>query len=253
MITKLSVRNYRSIGERVELDLGRLTALVGPNGAGKSSLTDALRFIADALQMPLSSALAERGGIRSVAPRRPPVPRPSAPGTAPGIALSDVESEPRRGGGGPRRSCRRTVTVASASSARRAAWRPDGGRSPEASPGGDPAIAGDVSPGELEAHPGRARRRPVPLSPHAQGVGGTARICADGAVPPGPRASPLWRATGAPSPRRRAPEHGRLRDLPQYASRPSGSQPELSDVERRRELGFDARRPGPGGLGPRFP
>jgi predicted ATPase len=63
MITKLYVSNYRSIGEGVEVDLGRLTALVGPNGAGKSSLADALRFIADALRMPLSSALAERGGI----------------------------------------------------------------------------------------------------------------------------------------------------------------------------------------------
>ena len=46
MITRLSVANYRSIGERVELDLGRMTALVGPNGAGKSNLADALRFVA---------------------------------------------------------------------------------------------------------------------------------------------------------------------------------------------------------------
>jgi predicted ATPase len=63
MITKLGVSNYRSIGKRIELDLGRLTALVGANGAGKSSLADALRLTADALRMPLSSALAERGGI----------------------------------------------------------------------------------------------------------------------------------------------------------------------------------------------
>jgi predicted ATPase len=66
MITKLHVRNYRSIGERAELELGRLTALVGPNGAGKSNLADALRLIADAMRMPLTSALAERGGIGAV-------------------------------------------------------------------------------------------------------------------------------------------------------------------------------------------
>ena len=66
MITRLSVRNYRSIGERVELDLGRMTVLVGPNGAGKSNLADALRFIGDALRMPLAAALAERGGIGAV-------------------------------------------------------------------------------------------------------------------------------------------------------------------------------------------
>jgi predicted ATPase len=66
MITRLHVKNYRSVGERAELDLGRLTALVGPNGAGKSNLADALRFIADCMRMPLSSALAERGGIRAV-------------------------------------------------------------------------------------------------------------------------------------------------------------------------------------------
>jgi predicted ATPase len=66
MITKLSVRNYRSIGERVDLDLGRLTALVGPNGAGKSNLADALRLVADALRMPLATALAERGGVGAV-------------------------------------------------------------------------------------------------------------------------------------------------------------------------------------------
>lgn len=66
MITRLHVRNYRSIGAPVELELGRLTALVGPNGAGKSNLADALRFIADAMRMPLAHVLAERGGLGAV-------------------------------------------------------------------------------------------------------------------------------------------------------------------------------------------
>jgi predicted ATPase len=66
MITKLHVRNYRSIGAPIELDLGRLTALVGPSGAGKSNLADALRLLADTMRWPLAHALAERGGIDGV-------------------------------------------------------------------------------------------------------------------------------------------------------------------------------------------
>ncbi len=66
MITKLYIANYRSIGEGIELELGRLSALVGANGSGKSNIADALRFIADCLRTSVSKALAQRDGIGAV-------------------------------------------------------------------------------------------------------------------------------------------------------------------------------------------
>ena len=49
MITNVEISNYRSIGDKVSLRLGNLTALVGPNGSGKSNVVDALRFVSEAL------------------------------------------------------------------------------------------------------------------------------------------------------------------------------------------------------------
>lgn len=66
MIERLSVSNYRSLGENVTIELGRLTTLVGPNGSGKSNVVDALRFVADAMQMGLSGAVTHRHGIGAV-------------------------------------------------------------------------------------------------------------------------------------------------------------------------------------------
>lgn len=66
MITSLSVSNYRSLGENVRIEFGQFTALVGPNGSGKSNVMDALRFVADALQMGLSGAITSRHGIAAV-------------------------------------------------------------------------------------------------------------------------------------------------------------------------------------------
>ncbi len=43
MITRVEISNYRSIGEKAELRLENLTALVGPNGSGKSNIVDRLR------------------------------------------------------------------------------------------------------------------------------------------------------------------------------------------------------------------
>jgi chromosome segregation protein len=55
MLKSLHVSNYRSLGEKVQVDFGDgLTVLVGPNGAGKSNVMDVLRFVADATQMGLS-------------------------------------------------------------------------------------------------------------------------------------------------------------------------------------------------------
>jgi len=66
MLNTLTVSNYRSLGEKVHIAFGGLTVLVGPNGAGKSNVMDALRFVADAMQMGLSGAISTRQGIGAV-------------------------------------------------------------------------------------------------------------------------------------------------------------------------------------------
>jgi len=66
MIRRITVSNYRSIGRDVQVPLGRFTALVGPNGSGKSSVVDVLGFVRDAMQMGLSGAITDRGGITAV-------------------------------------------------------------------------------------------------------------------------------------------------------------------------------------------
>jgi predicted ATPase len=66
MITSLTVSNYRSIGESVELPFRPLTVLVGANGSGKSNLVDALRFVSDALSNGLAAAITHRHGIRTL-------------------------------------------------------------------------------------------------------------------------------------------------------------------------------------------
>jgi predicted ATPase len=66
MLKTLTVSNYRSLGRNVRIDFGDLTVFVGTNGSGKSNVMDALRFVADALTMGLSGAIATRQGIGSV-------------------------------------------------------------------------------------------------------------------------------------------------------------------------------------------
>jgi predicted ATPase len=66
MIQRLSVSNYRSLGENVDLELGPFTALVGPNGSGKSNVVDVLRFVSDCMHMGLSGAITNRNGIGAV-------------------------------------------------------------------------------------------------------------------------------------------------------------------------------------------
>ncbi|MDD2765450.1 MAG: AAA family ATPase [Opitutaceae bacterium] len=66
MITEITVSNFRSLGENVQLKLGNLTALVGPNGAGKSNIAEVFRFVAEALTVGLEAALASRHGIDAV-------------------------------------------------------------------------------------------------------------------------------------------------------------------------------------------
>ena len=64
-ITRVALKNYKSIAA-CDVRLGPLTFLVGRNGSGKSNFLDALRFVADALNLSLDHALHNRGGINSV-------------------------------------------------------------------------------------------------------------------------------------------------------------------------------------------
>lgn len=65
-ITRLHVKNFRSI-KALTLDLEKtVTLLVGPNGAGKSNIIDAVSFIADAMNMGLDAAIGRRDGIDAI-------------------------------------------------------------------------------------------------------------------------------------------------------------------------------------------
>ncbi|XXT93045.1 ATP-binding protein [Sorangium sp. So ce834] len=66
MITKVCARNFRSIGERIELELGAMTVLVGPNASGKSNVADVLRFLSECVTASLASAVAARHGFRTL-------------------------------------------------------------------------------------------------------------------------------------------------------------------------------------------
>lgn len=85
-LSRIVIRNYRSIGF-CDLRLGDLTYLVGRNGSGKSNLLDALKFVKDALEVPLDNALNERGGIKQV--RRQSGGRPRDFGIRLELMLSD--------------------------------------------------------------------------------------------------------------------------------------------------------------------
>lgn len=73
-VCKIGATNFRAFRE-VELQPGRLTAVVGPNAAGKSSVLDLFRFLSDSLSLSLYTALERRGGIRAVRHTSPTHPR----------------------------------------------------------------------------------------------------------------------------------------------------------------------------------
>ena len=64
-LTRVWARNFKSIRD-LDLELGPLTVLVGPNASGKSNVLDVLRFIKDALDRNLDSAVTSRHGIEAV-------------------------------------------------------------------------------------------------------------------------------------------------------------------------------------------
>ncbi|MEA1863990.1 MAG: AAA family ATPase [Euryarchaeota archaeon] len=56
MITKLGLRNFKSISESgIEIDLKPLTVLMGPNASGKSSILEAIGIFAESIGGPLDS------------------------------------------------------------------------------------------------------------------------------------------------------------------------------------------------------
>jgi predicted ATPase len=69
-LRKVVIRGYKSLGS-VAVELKPLTILVGRNGSGKSNFLDALRFIADSLQVSLDHAVKSRGGISEIRTRGP--------------------------------------------------------------------------------------------------------------------------------------------------------------------------------------
>ena len=64
-ITRVVLKNYKSIAA-CDVRLQPLTFLVGRNGTGKSNFLDALRFVADALNLDLGHAIRDRGGINDI-------------------------------------------------------------------------------------------------------------------------------------------------------------------------------------------
>ena len=100
-ITRVVLKNYKSIAA-CDVRLGPLTFLVGRNGAGKSNFLDALRFVADALNMSLEHAIRDRGGINDVRHRSPRPPNHfsiglgfTLPNSATGYYAFSIESRSR--------------------------------------------------------------------------------------------------------------------------------------------------------------
>lgn len=65
LVTRVRIANFRSI-PACDVRVGPLTVIAGPNAAGKSNFLDALRFVRDALRLPLEQALESRGGLEGV-------------------------------------------------------------------------------------------------------------------------------------------------------------------------------------------
>jgi predicted ATPase len=88
-IKKLVLKNFKSI-PRAEVTFADLTFFVGRNGSGKSNLTDALTFIAEAMQVPLLTLFRKRAGVTSVAHRIPNADRHVQTSFGIGVTLEDL-------------------------------------------------------------------------------------------------------------------------------------------------------------------
>lgn len=65
MIEKLSIRNFKSIGDRQDIPMGPLVVLVGPNASGKSSIIESLALLKATSEHSLRVALERFGGYES--------------------------------------------------------------------------------------------------------------------------------------------------------------------------------------------
>jgi predicted ATPase len=73
-LVDLRISHYKSLSEIALTEIQPITVLVGCNGAGKSNVTDALRFLRDAISQGLDHAVSTRGGIgliRQYSPTKP--------------------------------------------------------------------------------------------------------------------------------------------------------------------------------------
>jgi predicted ATPase len=71
LITRVVLENYKSIAF-CDIELGPLSILVGPNGAGKSNFLDGLRFLSEAMKLPVDKVFDRRGGFGNVIRRADP-------------------------------------------------------------------------------------------------------------------------------------------------------------------------------------
>ena len=72
-VRRVALQNYKSIAN-CDVGLHKLSVVVGPNSSGKSNFLDSLRFLAEALQDSLGSAVADRGGFAAVCRQADPSP-----------------------------------------------------------------------------------------------------------------------------------------------------------------------------------
>ena len=62
MITKITLENFKSIKDRVEIDIKPITLLFGPNSAGKSTVVQALHYLKEVLRYNLDPGKTSIGG-----------------------------------------------------------------------------------------------------------------------------------------------------------------------------------------------
>lgn len=93
MIEELRLSGFRSFATET-VSFENLVFLVGANGAGKTNLTEALAFLAGAMQSPLPAVVENRGGFRTLAHRSSATARPGEIGL--GVVLREPDEETRR-------------------------------------------------------------------------------------------------------------------------------------------------------------
>ena len=70
-LRRIILKDYKSI-ENAAIELEAVTVLVGRNGSGKSNFLDALRFVAEGLQVSLDHAVKSRAGVDEIRRRGAP-------------------------------------------------------------------------------------------------------------------------------------------------------------------------------------